>query len=50
VESGARNVDNVLTNSMLPDVSRLLLTQMAEGHRITKLQVGVGADGSFVYS
>jgi type VI secretion system protein VasG len=50
VESGARNVDNVLTNSMLPDVSRLLLTRMAEGVKMTTLQVGVGEDGSFVYS
>jgi type VI secretion system protein VasG len=50
VESGARNVDNVLTNSMLPDVSRLLLTRMAEGVKMTALHVGVGEDGSFVYS
>jgi type VI secretion system protein VasG len=50
VESGARNVDNVLTNSMLPDISRLLLTRMAEGVKMTTLQVGVGEDGSFVYS
>ena len=50
VESGARNVDNVLTNSMLPDVSRLLLTRMAEGVKLTTLHAGVGEDGSFVYS
>jgi type VI secretion system protein VasG len=50
VESGARNVDNVLTNSMLPDVSRLLLTRMAEGVKMTALHVGVGEEGSFVYS
>jgi type VI secretion system protein VasG len=50
VESGARNVDNVLTNSMLPDVSRLLLTRMAEGVKMTALHAGVGPDGSFVYS
>jgi type VI secretion system protein VasG len=50
VESGARNVDNVLTNSMLPDVARLLLTRMAEGQRTASLRVAVGEDGSFVYS
>ncbi len=49
VESGARNVDNVLTNSMLPDVSRLLLTGMAEGVKRTALKVGVGPEGQFVY-
>jgi type VI secretion system protein VasG len=50
VESGARNVDNVLTNSMLPDVARLLLTRMAEGQKTASLRVAVGPDGSFVYS
>ena len=50
VESGARNVDNVLTNSMLPDLSRLLLTEMAQGRKMTALHAGVGQDGSFVYS
>ncbi|MFB3776376.1 MAG: type VI secretion system ATPase TssH [Bryobacteraceae bacterium] len=49
VESGARNVDNVLTNSMLPDISRLLLSYMAEGKRIHSLRVSVGADGRFVF-
>jgi type VI secretion system protein VasG len=50
VESGARNVDNVLTNSMLPDISRLLLTRMAEGVKMVSLTVTVGAEGSFNYS
>jgi type VI secretion system protein VasG len=50
VESGARNVDNVLTNSMLPDVSRLLLTRMAEGMKTATLHAGVGEDGTFIYS
>ena len=43
-------MDNVLTNSMLPDLSRLLLTEMAEGRKLTTLHAGVGPDGSFVYS
>ncbi len=30
VESGARNVDNILTNTLLPDISRQLLTSMAQ--------------------
>jgi type VI secretion system protein VasG len=33
VESGARNVDNILTNTLLPDISRKLLTAFAEGIR-----------------
>ncbi len=31
VESGARNVDNILTNTLLPDISRQLLGKMVEG-------------------
>ncbi len=50
VESGARNVDNVLTNTMLPDISRYLLSRMAEGQKPAALHVGVGENGSFVYS
>jgi type VI secretion system protein VasG len=50
VESGARNVDNILTNTLLPDISRQLLTRMAEGGKLESINVGVGADGAFVYS
>ena len=49
VESGARNVDNILTNSLLPDISRQLLGRMAEGEKLQSIHVGIGADGSFVY-
>jgi len=49
VESGARNVDNILTNTLLPDISRQLLGRMSEGEKISALRVGVGADGAFVY-
>ena len=31
VESGARNVDNILSNTLLPEISRELLGRMAEG-------------------
>ncbi len=50
VESGARNVDNILTNTLLPDISRQLLTRMAERGKLESINVGVGGDGSFVYS
>jgi len=49
VESGARNVDNILTNTLLPDISRRLLTAFAEGTRPSSIHVGIGEDGSFVY-
>jgi type VI secretion system protein VasG len=50
VESGARNVDNVLTNTLLPEISRQILGRIAEGQKLDSIRVGVGADGSFVYS
>jgi type VI secretion system protein VasG len=50
VESGARNVDNILTNTLLPDISRQLLGRMSEGEKISTLNVSVGSDGAFVYN
>lgn len=50
VESGARNVDNILTNTLLPDISRQILAMMAEGGKMTAVNVGVGDDGKFIYS
>lgn len=50
VESGARNVDNILTNTLLPDISRQLLTSLAEGRKLSSVSVGIGADGSFQYT
>jgi type VI secretion system protein VasG len=49
VESGARNVDNILTNTLLPEISKLLLTQMAEGTRPSRVNVTVGEDSKFAY-
>jgi type VI secretion system protein VasG len=49
VESGARNVDNILTNTLLPDISRQLLGSMAANEPMARINVGIGADGAFVY-
>jgi type VI secretion system protein VasG len=49
VESGARNVDNILTNTLLPDISRKILGGMAEGEKLSTIQVGIGEDGAFSY-
>jgi type VI secretion system protein VasG len=50
VESGARNVDNILTNTVLPDISRRLLAMMAEGNKPEEMTIRVGEDGAFVYA
>jgi type VI secretion system protein VasG len=49
VSSGARNVDNILTNTLLPEISREFLARLAAGSQVTSIQVGIGADGGFSY-
>ena len=49
VESGARNVDNILTNTLLPDISRQVLSRMAQGVKLRAIQASVGGDGNFTY-
>jgi type VI secretion system protein VasG len=49
VESGARNVDNILTNTLLPDISRQLLGSMASNEPMDRIHVGIDTDGAFVY-
>jgi type VI secretion system protein VasG len=50
VESGARNVDNILTNTMLPEVSRQILGRLAERQKLAPIHVSIGEDGAFVYN
>jgi len=49
VESGARNVDNILTNTLLPDISKQLLGKIAEGLKPEAIHVTIGEDGTFAY-
>ncbi len=49
VESGARNVDHILTRSLLPEMSAEFLAHMAEGKPIAKIQVSMNGDGTFQY-
>jgi type VI secretion system protein VasG len=50
VESGARNVDNILTNTLLPEVSRMLLSALAEGTMPAAIRVAVADNGQFTYT
>ena len=50
VESGARNVDNILTNTMLPDISRRILGQIASGEQLTPIHVSIDSNGLFAYA
>jgi type VI secretion system protein VasG len=47
--SGARNVENILSRSLLPELSAEVLSRLAAGETITKISVGIGPEGSFRY-
>jgi type VI secretion system protein VasG len=49
VESGARNIDNILTNTVLPAVSKLLLQALVAGETPAAIRVVVKDDGNFGY-
>jgi type VI secretion system protein VasG len=50
VQTGARNVDHILTRSVLPEISQEVLGRMAQAQNITKVHVSVGDDGGFQYA
>ena len=49
VDSGARNVYNILTGTLLPEMSGEVLSRMASGDGIKRVHVGVGDGEKFVY-
>ncbi|MGI8542099.1 MAG: type VI secretion system ATPase TssH [Aridibacter sp.] len=49
VDSGARNVINILNGTLLPKMSREVLSRMASGEEIKNVHVSVGKDENFVY-
>lgn len=48
VESGGRVIDAILTNTVLPRISREYLTRLTQGHSIEKVALSV-KDGDFEY-
>lgn len=50
VDSGARNVDYILTGTLLPEISESVLAKMTEGKAISQIQVSVDAQGAFSYN
>ncbi len=47
--SGARNVENILTRTLLPEMSTEVLARMAVGEAIGHVHAGAGPDGRFSY-
>ncbi len=50
VESGARNVDHILTRTLLPEMSGEFLSRMASGTAVGRVHVAVSGDGKFQYT
>ena len=48
-DSGGRMIDNIITNSILPDLSRAILHRAVEGEELTSVEVDV-ADEAFTYA
>jgi type VI secretion system protein VasG len=49
VESGARNVDHIISGTLLPELAAEVLARMAAGEPVQKIHVGVSPEGKFVY-
>ena len=49
VETGARNIDHIMSGTLLPEISKVLLGRMAEGELPEKLKVGLDESGNFTY-
>ena len=49
VDSGARNVDNILNGTLLPEIAESVLAKIAEGLQITRVRVDVNESGKFSY-
>jgi type VI secretion system protein VasG len=49
VESGARVVDQIISGTLLPEMSREFLARMAEGQPVTNVHIGVDGEGKFTY-
>ncbi|MGX9146917.1 type VI secretion system ATPase TssH [Mesorhizobium sp. 128a] len=49
IESGGRMIDAILTNTLLPELSRGVLNRSLDGEKMTKVTVSASADG-FAYS
>ena len=48
-DSGGRMIDNILTNTLLPELSRAVLTHTLDGSDLKKIDVQLGEDGTFAY-
>jgi type VI secretion system protein VasG len=49
VDSGARNIDNILSKTLMPELAQHVLERMAQDKPIQRLDIELGSDGDFAY-
>ena len=49
VDTGARNIENILTHNMLPEMASECLSRMANNEKVNKIHVRVNDEGKFSY-
>jgi type VI secretion system protein VasG len=49
VESGARNVDQILTGTLLPEISTKILSRMADGDQVRRITIDIVSQEGFCY-
>ncbi|RMM87034.1 ATP-dependent Clp protease ATP-binding subunit [Pseudomonas savastanoi pv. glycinea] len=50
VDSGARNIDNILSKTLMPELAQRVLERMAQDKPIQSLTIDLGSDGDFAYT
>ena len=50
VDSGARNIDNILAGTMLPEIAGAVLERMGQGQPVERIEAGIAEDGVFEYA
>jgi type VI secretion system protein VasG len=49
VESGARNVDQIITGTLLPELAQEFLSRMSQGQTVQSVRIEIGEGGDFEY-
>lgn len=49
VDTGARNIENILTRTMLPEMASECLAKLSSGDEISQIDVAVTDEGQFIY-
>ena len=49
VETGARNIDHILTRTLLPELAQEFLARTARGEGVSRVNIALDTEGGFVY-